>query len=88
MNTLLGAAPIYAGFYQITYVQQGLDVARNLHFYTKSMLALPRRTYNLKGAGWQQEHCRIGPDVTVSELAAHGYPGLQLTICILNSAVY
>ncbi|MBN1400369.1 MAG: hypothetical protein JXA74_06010, partial [Anaerolineae bacterium] len=29
---------------------------------TKAMLALPGRTYDLLGPGWQQEHWRMGPD--------------------------
>jgi hypothetical protein len=39
---------------------QHLDVARVLHG-TKAMLALPGRTYDLLGPGWQQEHRRMGP---------------------------
>ncbi|HOP98498.1 MAG TPA: hypothetical protein PLH97_11395 [Verrucomicrobiota bacterium] len=38
-----------------------LDVARILLHNTKAMLALPGRLYDLKGAGWQQEHWRLGP---------------------------
>jgi hypothetical protein len=57
------AAPIYARLYQITHDQHDLDVARILVFDTKSMLALPGRTYDLLGPGWQQEHWRMGPDV-------------------------
>ena len=38
-----------------------LDVARILLHDTKAMLALPRRTYDLLGPGWQQEHWRMGP---------------------------
>ena len=38
-----------------------LDVARVLLHGTKAMLALPGRTYDLLGPGWQQEHWRMGP---------------------------
>jgi hypothetical protein len=40
-----------------------LDVARILPFNTKSMTALPGRTYDMPGPGWQQEHWRMGPGV-------------------------
>jgi hypothetical protein len=35
-------------------------VARILLHNTKNMLALPGRTYDLAGPGWQQEHWRLG----------------------------
>lgn len=38
-----------------------LDVSRLLLFNTKNMLALPGRTYDLKGPGWQQEHFSFAP---------------------------
>jgi hypothetical protein len=38
-----------------------LEVARILLHNTKAMLALPGRTYDLKGPGWQQEHWSIAP---------------------------
>jgi hypothetical protein len=38
-----------------------LDVARVLLHGTKAMLALPGRTYDVLGPGWQQEHWRMGP---------------------------
>ena len=66
-----------------------LDVTRILLFDTKSMLALPGRTYDLHGPGWQQENWRMGaggrgygshrswlPWVTVNHL--HSITGLQL----------
>lgn len=38
-----------------------LDVARILLHNTKGMLALPGRTYDLLGPGWQQEHWSLAP---------------------------
>ncbi|MGD0156333.1 MAG: hypothetical protein ABSB50_09550 [Terracidiphilus sp.] len=57
------AAPSYARLYEASHDQHYLDVARVLVFDTKSMLALPGRTYDLLGPGWQQEHWRMGPGV-------------------------
>ncbi len=37
------------------------DVAKILLHNTKGMLALPDRTYDLLGTGWQQEHWSIAP---------------------------
>ncbi len=39
-----------------------LDVATILLHNTKGMLALPGRTYGLRGAGWQQEHWSLAPE--------------------------
>ncbi len=50
------AAPAYARLYEDTKDPHYLDVARILLLDTKSMLALPGRTYDLLGPGWQQEH--------------------------------
>src|SRR6185312_2928233 len=50
------AAPAYARLYEYTKDPHYLDVARILLLDTKSMLALPGRTYDLLGPGWQQEH--------------------------------
>jgi hypothetical protein len=55
------AVPSYAKLYEYTKDEHYLDVARVLLHDTKSMLALPGRTYDLKGPGWQQEHWRMGP---------------------------
>lgn len=55
------AVPSYAKLYQYTKDEHYLDVARVLLHDTKSMLALPGRTYDLLGPGWQQEHWRMGP---------------------------
>jgi hypothetical protein len=65
-----------------------LDVARVLLHGTKAMLALPGRTYDLLGPGWQQEHWRMGPNargigahrtwlrwISVNHL--HGITGLE-----------
>ena len=38
-----------------------LEVARLLLHNTKAMLALPGRTYDLAGPGWQQEHWSLAP---------------------------
>jgi len=51
----------YARLYKYTGDEHYLDVARVLLHGTKAMLALPGRTYDLKGPGWQQEHWRMGP---------------------------
>jgi hypothetical protein len=37
------------------------DVARILLHNTKGMLAIPGRTYDLLGPGWQQEHWSLAP---------------------------
>ena len=50
------AAPAYARLYEYTNDPHYRDVARILLLDTKSMLALPGRTYDLPGPGWQQEH--------------------------------
>jgi hypothetical protein len=50
------AAPAYARLYKYTNDPHYLDVARILLLDTKSMLALPGRTYDLLAPGWQQEH--------------------------------
>ena len=55
------SVPAYAKLYKYTKDEHYLDVARILLFGTKAMLALPGRTYDLKGPGWQQEHWRMGP---------------------------
>ena len=55
------AAPSYAKLFKYTGDEHYLDVARILLLNTKSMLALPGRTYDLLGPGWQQEHWRMGP---------------------------
>jgi hypothetical protein len=57
------AVPAYARLYKLTGDEHYLDVARILLHNTKSMLALPGRTYDMLGPGWQQEHWRMGPGV-------------------------
>ncbi len=82
------AVPAYARLYRYTNDEHYLDVARILLLDTKSMLALPGRTYDLKGPGWQQEHWGMGPNtrgfgthrswlpwVSVNHL--HGITGLE-----------
>lgn len=81
------AVPAYARLYKDTNDEHFLDVARILLLDTKSMLALPGRTYDLQGPGWQQEHWGMAntrgfgthrswlPWVSVNHL--HGITGLE-----------
>lgn len=82
------AVPDYARLYKYTNDPHYLDVTRVLLFDTKSMLALPGRTYDLLGPGWQQENWGLGPGrrgfgshrtwlpwVSVNHL--HGITGLE-----------
>jgi hypothetical protein len=62
------AVPSYTRLYKYTNDEHYLDVARILLHGTKAMLALPGRTYDLLGPGWQQEHWRMGP---VRGIGAH-----------------
>jgi hypothetical protein len=55
------SVPSYAMLYKLTKDEHYLDVARVLLHGTKAMLALPGRTYDLLGLGWQQEHWNMGP---------------------------
>ena len=55
------AVTSYARLYKYTKDEHYLDVARVLLHDTKAMLALPGRTYDLLGPGWQQEHWNMGP---------------------------
>jgi hypothetical protein len=55
------AVPTFAKLFKYTNDEHYLNVARILLHDTKSMLALPGRTYDLKGPGWQQEHWHMGP---------------------------
>jgi hypothetical protein len=82
------AVPSYARLYRYTNDAHYLDVARILLHGTKSMLALPGRTYDLLGPGWQQEHWRMGPGVRgvgahrtwlpwISVNHLHGITGLE-----------
>ena len=50
------SAPAYARLYQLTGNAHDYDVARILLLDTKSMLALPGRTFDMAGPGWQQEN--------------------------------
>ena len=81
------AVPAYARLYKDTNDEHYLEVARILLLDTKSMLALPGRSYDLKGPGWQQEHWGMSttrgfgthrswlPWVSVNHL--HGITGLE-----------
>lgn len=82
------AVPSYARLYRYTKDAHYLDVARILLHGTKAMLALPGRTYDLLGPGWQQEHWRMGPGVRgvgahrtwlpwISVNHLHGITGLE-----------
>jgi hypothetical protein len=53
--------PSYAKLYRYTGDEHYLQVARLLLHNTKVLLALPGRTYDLIGPGWQQEHWSIAP---------------------------
>jgi hypothetical protein len=55
------AVPQFAELYKYTNDQHYLNVARILLLDTKSMRALPGRTYDLAGPGWQQENWGMGP---------------------------
>ncbi len=83
------AVPCYAELYKLTGDAHYLDVARVLLHGTKAMLALPGRTYDMVGPGWQQEHWRMGPGTRgmgahrdwlpwVSVNHIHGIVGLEL----------
>jgi hypothetical protein len=50
------SAPAYAKLYAYTQDAHYRDVALILLHDTKAMLALPGRTFDLAGPGWQQEH--------------------------------
>jgi hypothetical protein len=81
------SVPDYAKLYKYTNDEHYVDVARILLHDTKAMLALPGRTFDLLGPGWQQEHWSMGPRrgygghrswlpwVSVNHL--HGITGLQ-----------
>lgn len=51
----------YAKLSVITNDKHYEDVAKILLHNTKGMLALPGRTYDLLGVGWQQEHWSLAP---------------------------
>jgi hypothetical protein len=81
------SVPAYARLYKYTNDEHYLDVARILLLNTKAMLAIPGRTYDLLGPGWQQENWSMGrnrgngshrswlPWVSVNHL--HGITGLE-----------
>lgn len=51
----------FARLFQYTGDPHYYEVSRLLLHGTKSMLALPGRTYDLAGPGWQQEHWSLAP---------------------------
>ncbi len=81
------SVPAYAKLYKYTNDEHYFDVARILLLNTKAMLAIPGRTYDLAGPGWQQENWSMGrnrgngshrswlPWVSVNHL--HGITGLE-----------
>jgi hypothetical protein len=81
------AVPCYARLYKYTNDTHYLDVARILLHGTKAMLAMPGRTYDLKGPGWQQEAWNFGPNrgygghrswlPWVSDVHLHGITALE-----------
>ena len=81
------AVPLYAQLYKYTGDQHYLDVAYILLHGTKAMLAIPGRTYDMAGPGWQQEHWRMAfgrgtgahrtwlPWISINHI--HGITGLE-----------
>lgn len=81
------AVPLYAQLYKLTGDDHYLDVAYILLHGTKAMLALPGRTYDMAGPGWQQEHWRMAlgrgtgahrtwlPWISINHI--HGITGLE-----------
>ena len=81
------AVPLYAQLYKYTGDQHYYDVAYVLLHGTKAMLALPGRTYDMAGPGWQQEHWRMAfgrgtgahrtwlPWISINHI--HGITGLE-----------
>jgi len=59
-NYMDWSVPAYAKLFRYTGDPHYRDVALVLLHDTKAMLALPGRTYDLAGPGWQQEHWSIG----------------------------
>lgn len=51
----------YAKLFRYTGDHHYLDVAKLLLHNTLAMTALPGRTYDLRGPGWQQEHWSLAP---------------------------
>jgi hypothetical protein len=84
---LAWGAPDYVRLFKYTGDEHYLYIARILLFNTKAMLALPGRTYDLLGPGWQQENWSMArnrgygshrswlPWVSVNHL--HGITGLE-----------
>jgi hypothetical protein len=56
------SVPAYARLYKYTNDAHYLDVARVLLHGSMAMLALPGRTYDFLGTGWEQEHWKMGPN--------------------------
>jgi hypothetical protein len=67
------SVPSYARLYQLTGDEHYLDVARVLLHDTKSMIALPGRTYDMIGVGWQQEGWRMGPGGSGRGVGGHRF---------------
>ncbi|MBB5716834.1 AGE family epimerase/isomerase [Sphingomonas aerophila] len=67
------AVPSYAKLYQLTGDPHYLAVARVLLHDTKAMLAMPGRTYDMLGPGWQQENFGLGPGGRGRGVGAHRF---------------
>jgi hypothetical protein len=72
------SAPAYAKLYKYTKDRHYLDVALILLHDTKSMLAMPGRTYGLVGPGWQIENWSLAYN------RGYGTPGKSLPWLTIN----
>ncbi len=72
------SAPAYARLYKYTGDQHYLDVAMILLHDTKSMLAMPGRTYGMVGPGWQIENWSLAYN------RGYGTPGKSLPWLTIN----
>ncbi len=75
------SAPAYARLYQLTGDKHYLDVARILLArYQGDARALPGRTFDTMGPGWQQENFDLSTRRGSAGIAA-GCPGFRSIIC-------
>jgi hypothetical protein len=76
------AVPSYAELYNLTKDPHYLDVARVLLHDTKSIIALPRRQYHVKGIAGSKKAGAWGPvSFAASGAAASGCRGFPRTTC-------
>ena len=73
---MASSAADYVRLFQLTGDRHDLDVAHILCHNTKSMLAMPGRTYDLKAPGWQQEHWSLRL-LGGAACTGAGFPGLR-----------